>query len=369
MTGTDPDGMEVDSQGGADPFTDSNQPPPFIPPDVTGSQGGLQAPMVPRKPEEYAAGARDPPEYNMSEMRGTSPVTFPQPGTTGRASGKSTGYSSTDRRPSPTPETSQVIKVAPQTKRPHVGGGNSDYLSTTANAPAKTPPPVTSNNPPGGWQPQQFPPPRSALNDMPGSFPTRKGSLDYPSQGGDDGETGKRGGRQAYQTRPPQPKTILFYERHKPHYGFTNFSPHKVNYKGKFWPTSEHLFQASKFIEHRPLLAEHIRTGNDQPRFAFDTARKFSPETRKDWQQVNIAKMDEILELKFTQHAELKQELLETGDAILIENAGANDAFWGNGPDGKGGNHLGLALMRLREKLREQQPTSRVTRSSNNYRG
>ena len=43
-----------------------------------------------------------------------------------------------------------------------------------------------------------------------------------------------------------QPTRILFYHKHDPHYGFTNFSPHPVMYKGKRYPTSEHLFQSFK---------------------------------------------------------------------------------------------------------------------------
>jgi diaminohydroxyphosphoribosylaminopyrimidine deaminase/5-amino-6-(5-phosphoribosylamino)uracil reductase len=39
---------------------------------------------------------------------------------------------------------------------------------------------------------------------------------------------------------------IYFYHKQDPHYGFTNFSAHPVNYKGKEYPTSEHLFQSFK---------------------------------------------------------------------------------------------------------------------------
>ena len=39
---------------------------------------------------------------------------------------------------------------------------------------------------------------------------------------------------------------ILFYHKHEPYYGFTNFSPHPVVYRGKRYPTSEHLFQSLK---------------------------------------------------------------------------------------------------------------------------
>ena len=49
------------------------------------------------------------------------------------------------------------------------------------------------------------------------------------------------------QERPPRtPLRILFYHRHLPYYEFTNFSEHPVKYKGKRYPTSEHLFQSFK---------------------------------------------------------------------------------------------------------------------------
>ena len=41
-------------------------------------------------------------------------------------------------------------------------------------------------------------------------------------------------------------RKIYFYHRKDPHYGFTNFSPHPIIYKGKEYPTSEHLFQSFK---------------------------------------------------------------------------------------------------------------------------
>ena len=47
-------------------------------------------------------------------------------------------------------------------------------------------------------------------------------------------------------TRPAIRRTIYFYNREDPHYGFTNFSPHTVSYKGKVYPSSEHLFQSFK---------------------------------------------------------------------------------------------------------------------------
>lgn len=47
---------------------------------------------------------------------------------------------------------------------------------------------------------------------------------------------------------PGKPRQILFYDKNKPHYGFTNFSEHPVLYKGHRYPTSEHVFQSMKVM-------------------------------------------------------------------------------------------------------------------------
>lgn len=149
---------------------------------------------------------------------------------------------------------------------------------------------------------------------------------------------------------PFKRRIIQFYHRHEPHYGFTNFSNHAVKYLGKIYPTSEHLFQSLKFA-HRPLLAEHIRTCDDRPSMAFSEARRFQPEIRQDWGSYNIEAMELTIFHKFSQHRSLKEELLSTGDAELVENSD-KDPFWGCGPDGKGRNELGRALERLRTRFR-----------------
>ncbi|KAG8220626.1 DUF1768-domain-containing protein [Butyriboletus roseoflavus] len=144
---------------------------------------------------------------------------------------------------------------------------------------------------------------------------------------------------------------ILFYDKHKPYYEFTNFSPHEVVYDGKRYPTSEHLFQAFKFLDGHPQIAERIRTSGPKPMVAFDEAHRHKTAVRSDWSHVHVAKMEMALKLKFTQHQDLKQMLLDTGDAELVEDS-PRDWFWGVGADGTGNNELGKALMRLRGELR-----------------
>lgn len=69
-----------------------------------------------------------------------------------------------------------------------------------------------------------------------------------------------------------------------------------------------------------------------------------------DW----LGIMEEVLLAKFTQHAELKQTLLDTGDATLVEHT-ENDSYWGDGGDGSGRNRLGILLMKVRERIRTEQ--------------
>jgi len=145
---------------------------------------------------------------------------------------------------------------------------------------------------------------------------------------------------------------VLFYEEREPYYGFTNFSSHPVKYEGREYPTSEHLFQSFKFT-HQPTLAEHIRTCSDRPSIAFSEALRFTPEVRSDWNTICIRSMDTALYHKFTQHKDLRRELLGTGNAKLVHNSD-KDAFWGRGADGKGRNELGKALERLRAQLRRE---------------
>ena len=63
--------------------------------------------------------------------------------------------------------------------------------------------------------------------------------------------------------------------------------------------------------------------------------------------------MDDVLHQKFRQHSDLRNLLLNTGNAELIY-AEVTDPFWGEGPAGQGENQLGKALMRVRERLRQE---------------
>ena len=50
------------------------------------------------------------------------------------------------------------------------------------------------------------------------------------------------------------------------------------------------------------------------------------------------------------QHAPIRQLLIGTADAVIIEKANG-DSYWGCGPHGTGRNMLGLILMEVRNQL------------------
>lgn len=74
---------------------------------------------------------------------------------------------------------------------------------------------------------------------------------------------------------------------------------------------------------------------------------------RRGWVEdgLNIMAMEDVLLAKFSQYRYLKQLLLGTGDAKLIEDSPI-DSFWGVGADGRGRNELGKALMKIRDVLK-----------------
>jgi N-glycosidase YbiA len=141
---------------------------------------------------------------------------------------------------------------------------------------------------------------------------------------------------------------INFYSTTGEYGAFSNFSRHAVFLKGKGWPTSEHYFQAQKFAgtEHE----EAVRRCK-KPSEAASMGRSRKLPLRRDWESVKDQIMLDVVRAKFTQHEDLKELLLSTGDAKLVEHT-ANDSYWGDGGDGSGRNMLGQILMRVRDELR-----------------
>ena len=122
-------------------------------------------------------------------------------------------------------------------------------------------------------------------------------------------------------------------------------------------PTVEHAFQATKttnWLEEPDILTAST------PGKAKRLGRKC--ELRKDWEEVKDNVMLDFVRKKF-QIPELRDKLLATGDAELVEGNTWHDSTWGicvcpkciNNPLINGQNKLGHILMKVREEIREEQ--------------
>ena len=143
-------------------------------------------------------------------------------------------------------------------------------------------------------------------------------------------------------------RVIRFYKVSEEYGYFSNFAAYPIELDGKVWPTSEHYFQAQKFAGTE--FEEAIRRVKS-PMIAARMGRDRGKPLRADWELVKDEVMRRAVLAKFTQHAELRDALLATGDATLVEHT-RNDSYWGDGGDGRGRNVLGLILAGVREELR-----------------
>ncbi|MGB1241663.1 MAG: NADAR family protein [Chitinophagales bacterium] len=144
---------------------------------------------------------------------------------------------------------------------------------------------------------------------------------------------------------------VQFYSTSNEYGEFSNFALYPIKLKGKMWPTSEHYFQAQKF-KGTPYEAKiHKAT---KPMLAAQLGRSRKVKIRQDWERVKNLVMLDAVRAKFIQHPQLKELLLSTGDAKIVEHT-ANDSYWGDGGDGKGKNRLGQILMLVRKELKERE--------------
>lgn len=145
-------------------------------------------------------------------------------------------------------------------------------------------------------------------------------------------------------------RLIRFYGVGDPHGELSNFARYPILLDKKWWPTSEHYFQAQKFLD--PKVRESIRTAST-PMMAARLGRDRRQKLRGDWESAKVSVMREAVEAKFRQHEDLARLLLSTGDATLVEHTDA-DAFWGDGGDRSGKNMLGRILMEVRAVLQRE---------------
>src|SRR5262245_10519381 len=129
-------------------------------------------------------------------------------------------------------------------------------------------------------------------------------------------------------------RVIRFYSTKDAYGEFSNFAAFAIEIDGRVWPTSEHYFQAQKFFgtEHQELIRS-----TPSPMVVAKIGRDRKRPLRPDWEQVKDSIMLKAVSAKFNQHPQLARMLVATGDAEIVEHT-VNDAYWGDGGDGKGLN-------------------------------
>lgn len=143
---------------------------------------------------------------------------------------------------------------------------------------------------------------------------------------------------------------IYFYSNTDEYAYLSNFSPHGFELDGQYWPTVEHFFQAQKFPGTE--YADKIRQVKS-PKQAKTLGRSRQWPLREDWEEIKETLMQQAVLKKFETHADIREQLLATGDEELIENA-PTDYYWGAGRTGTGKNRLGHILMAVRSQLCEK---------------
>ncbi|WP_107657471.1 NADAR family protein [Nocardia suismassiliense] len=132
----------------------------------------------------------------------------------------------------------------------------------------------------------------------------------------------------------------------------SNYSESPVQYGGRRFETAAHAFAAAQSdAPGWAMVVQSARTGRDAEEFAWQGRM------RNDWADVRDAAMAEILHSKFTFNPELGEQLLATGDGLLVDTNDDGEQYWGRClhtdlyvPAGQ--NMLGRALMRVRRELR-----------------
>lgn len=146
-------------------------------------------------------------------------------------------------------------------------------------------------------------------------------------------------------------KEIRFYKEFGEYGYLATYSNYGFFKDGVFWKTSEHYYQAQKFMDSDTK----IRIQNaETPKIASTIGRDRKLNLRSDWEEIKQDVMFDAVYYKFKQNKDILQKFLNTGNARIVE-ATVKENYWGCGPNNDGQNNYGKILIKVREKLRTEQ--------------
>lgn len=122
---------------------------------------------------------------------------------------------------------------------------------------------------------------------------------------------------------------------------FSNFYPCKIKLDGIVYPSVENAYQASK--------ASNLVIKKQFIVLLPSIAKVNAPYASKEWHKNKLNLMYDLVKQKFSK-PKFKERLLEIKNENIVEVNWWNDTFWGV-CNGKGHNHLGKILMRIRTEF------------------
>lgn len=158
--------------------------------------------------------------------------------------------------------------------------------------------------------------------------------------------------------RPGEPANEVITAFRGKHAFLSNMYPASICMPdGNVYACAEAAFQAYKLTD----ISERKRLFADKNGYEAKKQGRQVP-LPPDWTNERLNVMRLVIHMKFSQHAELQQLLIATGNVPLIEGNSWGDTFWGVSQDGHGvgENWLGKILMEERNRLKIQNERGNV---------
>ncbi|MES0069397.1 NADAR family protein [Mesorhizobium sp. M0074] len=146
---------------------------------------------------------------------------------------------------------------------------------------------------------------------------------------------------------------IHFYRAsEKPYGALSNLYRRDIVFEGEVFATSEHAYQAGK--ARKPAVRKWLMEAPSPALLAMAAHGLYYWDIAPGWSTTKFDRMRAVLRAKFTQYPDLRELLLSTRDARLVESATVDsevNRLWGE-VNGVGRNMLGVLLMEIRDELR-----------------
>jgi len=162
-----------------------------------------------------------------------------------------------------------------------------------------------------------------------------------------------------------EPTEVRFYRAsEKPYGAFSNLYRREIEFEGEKFATSEHAYQVGK--ARKPEVRKWLMEAPSPALLAMAAHGLYVWDINSDWSKIKFDRMKRVLLAKFSQHEDLKQLLLSTGTARLVESATVDNAvnrLWGE-VNGVGKNKLGELLMEVRAELAAAAASAKIKRKA-----